>query len=224
MLSPRHTILGSLTLCLTGLFLFSGCGENSGRYPNENPQTKARVDAIHRDAEIETDQAKKELAKAEQNLDFRAKQAKDKAARDRAKADLEHDKTVQPWQAQIDAAQKRATNDRAKVKADADAMLKNGGNDQADTIAKDSSNRIAQIDKDVNDTVADLRQKIAKEAAAKQQRLVDIQAEENKAMAEIAKDRTAAQNTFREKKIEIEAKMAKNLNDAGTNNERKSTK
>jgi len=222
MLSPRHSILGSVTLCLTGLCLFSGCGESSGRYPNEDPQTKARIDAIHREAEIEMDQAKNELAKTEQNLDFRAKQAKDKSERERAKADLEHDKTVQPWRAQIDNAQKSAANDRARVKADSDAMLKNGGNDQADTIAKDSANRITRIDRDVNDNVADLQQKIAKEDAAMQQHRVDIQADENKAMAEIAKDRTAAQNTFREKKIDIEGKTAKNLNDAGSNTDRKS--
>jgi len=221
MLSTRSSILGSVTLCLTGLFLFSGCGESSGRYPNEDPQTKARVDSIHREAEIEMDQAKKELAKSEQNLDFRAKQAKDKADRERARADLEHDKTIQPWQAQITAAQKKAANDRAKVKADADAMLKNGGNDQADAIAKDSANRINSVDNDLNDTVADLHQKIAKEDAAKQQRYVEIQADENKVTAEITKDRTAAQNTFREKKIDIEAKTAKNLNDAGTNANKK---
>lgn len=217
MFAPRLMTITSASLCISALCVFSGCGESSGRYPNDDPNTKARIDAIHNDTKIELDKASQELADTEQNLDFRAKQAKDKADRKRAEADLAYDKKAQPWKNQIDAAQKQFTNERAQVKADTEVNKQKSAPDQFDTLDKDSAHKITAINKEETERVSELQSKIAKQEAEKQQRLVEINSDHNEALAEIEKERTAARNSFRENKIKIEAKGAENLNKFGEN-------
>ena len=201
---------------IAAVLAFTGCGESSGRYPDQTPDTQAKADAIRNDGSISRAKVEEYLADEENALQFRANQIREKARQEREAAEIACDKVVQPLAAQRKKSLDDAASEKTSARENEKLLLKQNGPDQAADIHTEAERRVREADERTAGTVAALTAESDKAQTEARQEINRIQADQTKALAEVDAKLVEARSRARERRLTVDAETSARLQSLDT--------
>ena len=206
-----QTATATTFFIIAALLAFSGCGESSGRYPDQTPDTQAKADAIREEGSISRATVEEYLADEENALQFRANQNREKARQEREAAEIACDKVVQPLAARRQKALDEVAAEKISARENEKTLLKQNGADQAADIHAEAERHVCEADERTAGTVATLTAESDKAQTIARQEINRIQAGQTKALAEVDAKLVEARSRACERRLTVDAETSARL-------------
>ncbi len=208
----RHVHVPTASAIIFALFYTPGCEEMTGRTtaPDDSPATQRAIDDVNADARAKKQGIDQAYHDQSLNIAFRQNLIKEKAAQQDAQVDIDRDKVVQPLKITLQSTREHEKADKQAIDLDTAQKLKAPGAQEPE-ITADHANRITEVERKANESIAAMNAEIERANAKAAQQHATIAKDRDNRLIETSMELEADEQAERQKKADVDAATLKKL-------------